>query len=223
MEIELIGYVEIAIDLLISYSYIASSQLIWENRDMILGRLPQKLALQYYKVMNRFNSNDAFDIFEHLYNAKNVLIYTPVSADDFSVAKEYFEPLGSAFPNALISLLLHEDQVLPNAISIPHKLITITKKHLTSLGFPKKDFMRTLKKKRFDAVIDLTPEFDFIGTFVSRSSGAKLCICLSNPDREPFYNFLIRTAPDLPLERRYETLIHYLKACVNTVVNEKPE
>jgi len=190
---------------------------------MFLGKIAQNLVLKYFRTIDRLKSDPAINIFLQLHQAKHVLICVPHKTDDFSIAQQYFNALGRAFPNAIISVLLHEDQALSEFITIPHRIITITPKHFTYWGFPHKRFLRTVKGKWFDVVIDLTPDFDFLSTFVCRASGSKLRICLSNTKRDPFFNFLIRTNPALPLERRYDTLIHYLQAGVHANTSVSPE
>lgn len=185
---------------------------------MILQKIPQRLAIKYFKTIDQFiNADPTVEIFEQLHEAKRVLICVPAKGDDFSVAQQCFNTLGDVFPNALFTLLLRENQILTESVTIPYKLINIVKEYLTSFGFPQKQFVQIIKKKGFDVVIDLTPDFDFINTFICRASGSKLRVCLSDPIGDPFYNFLIRTEPSLPLEKRYEILVHYLKAGAHAV------
>jgi ADP-heptose:LPS heptosyltransferase len=191
---------------------------------MILDDIVQRLVIKFYKTLDRFAATSTtIDIFEQLSNAKHILVCVPQKGDDFSVAQQYLNALGGTFPNAVFSLLLHENQVLIESITFPHQIITITHKHLSPLGIPQKGFINNIQRKQFDVVIDLAPEFNFINTFLCRASGSKLRVCLGNPKRYPFYNFLIRTDPALSLERRFEILVHYLKASVNTIESVKPE
>jgi hypothetical protein len=192
--------------------------------DMVIDSLLQTLTLKFYKILDRFISiNTTIDIFEQLHKAKQVLICAPLKPDQFTIAQQCFQTLTREFTNAVISLLLQENQVLQEPIQHPNQIITITKQNKTSFGFPQKEFISLLKKKSFDVVIDLSPDFEFLNTYLCRASGSKLRICLSNPKRDPFYNFLIRTDRSLPLERRYEILIHYLNAGIRTIEIAKNE
>jgi len=189
---------------------------------MTLCNLVQDYTLKIYRILDRrFSRKSPIDIFDYLSKAKTVLVCLPIKAKDFSIAQEYFNKLGNAFPNAAFTFLIREEQVLINSTDNPHQVIQLPKQQ-SFFGFPPAELRKRIKKQKFDVVVDFSVNFDFATTLLCRASKSKLRICLSNPKRDPFFNFLVRTDPRLPLERHFEILIQYLKGGSTTVLNSKP-
>lgn len=181
------------------------------------------LSSQYLKFAARFKSSEIqIDVFSSLEQAKNILICLPEKLEDFGVARNFTHILRENFSNSKITLL-----VKPNYVNLLNKIdreicciLSLKPEHITRFGLPDKKIIMTIKKMNFDLAIDLNYEFNLTSTYICFITGANLRICLKNKNRDPFFNFQVRTKFRESIESNYRSFIKYFTTSAEANINK---
>lgn len=171
----------------------------------------EKIIIPYLKTAARFGkSNHVVDVLFTLSNARSVLVLMPDKLEDFGIARKFIGQLINNFPQAQFQFVLRESY--GSLLDGNHKYGTIfvTAKDVNFLGLPKRELRHKILSKKYDIVIDLNDDFHLLSTYLCQKSSALLRICFDHPNREPFYNFYLRTQYHEKLENKYRKLIRYL-------------
>ncbi len=169
----------------------------------------------YVTWLSRFKAHDeVIDIAGHLSRARRALLILPRSESEFDLALDLHKRFLKQFPNLSSLYLVHEEFKSKLPAPMREKAITITQDDITTFGIPKRTLINRLAKDKFDLIIDLNSTYDQVSTFLVSKLDAVLRICLSHPNRDKFYNFLIRTSDQTPVNKRYDHLLRYLRTPV---------
>ena len=89
-------------------------------------------------------------------------------------------------------------------------VMTYTPEDILRFGMLKKGFQSKLEEASFDLVMDMSIPFHFNNIIIAWVSGARMRVGFYHPDREAFYNFMLRHKGEAPREDAYESLVNYL-------------
>ncbi len=166
---------------------------------------------RYVNWLGRFKEHDeVIDIAGHLSKARHALLILPRSEAEFDPALDAHKRFLAQFPHLNSIYLVREEfqNRLPDQIR--EKTVTVTQDDITTFGIPRRSLINKLTRDKFDLIIDLNSTYDHFSTFLVSKLDAVLRICLSHPNRDKFYNFLIRTSEKTPVNQRYDHLLRYL-------------
>ncbi len=178
---------------------------------MLLQNIGQRAALKLYAFQTRsLQRQAAIDMCSHIKRAEKVLICLPVEKDGFDVAVSCIEEFRQIFPSSQITLLGAKQNPLPTKISSSFRVLGYDENDLNPFGLVERRLKNDLRASRFDVVIDLCRDFNFVATSVAWTCKARLCICFSHPQRDAFYNFILRLEPNQNWGNAFKTLLQYL-------------
>lgn len=179
-------------------------------------RYLEKIITPFLKFLAKFRIKPiVVNVFATLAEARTILILMPDELDDFGIALKHLVSVQKIFLNARIVLVLRDSykNLVPD--SSKYGMIIVAPKDVNLLGLPKKELVAELMASNYDIAIDLNYRFHLLSTYLCQKSGASLRICLEHSEREPFYNFSIRSSNTDKLEKKYQNLFKYLSAKVD--------
>lgn len=180
------------------------------------------LSRIYLKIIAKFSLfNEPVDVFSTITQAKQILICLPDKIEDFGIARNFTTLFRVNFSHSKVTFLLKQNYVnLLNKIDREScGILSLSQENITRFGLPSRQVLVAIKKVDFDLAIDLNNEFCITSTYTCLVSGAHLRICLGNKNRDPFFNFQIRTNPEDSIESKYRTFLKYLT--INIKSDEK--
>jgi len=178
---------------------------------MLLHNIGQKAALKLYAFQARSQQrHPAMDMCSQIKQAKKVLICLPSDKDGFDIAVNCIEELRQIFPSSQITLFGPKQNSLPINLSGHFRVLGYDENDLKPFGLLKRGLRNDLRAGHFDVVVDLSRDFNFVATSVAWTCEAKLCVCFSHPQRDAFYNFVLRLEPNQNWGRAFKTLFRYL-------------
>lgn len=80
-------------------------------------------------------------------------------------------------------------------------------------GIPKEEFLRKVKKKKYDVALDLNCNFELASAYICKASNATHRIGFFHPQAKQFYNIFLNAKQREPKQRQttYDWLAHCLK------------
>ena len=129
-----------------------------------------------------------------LRNPKQVLVCLPAGLRELTVVKQFLPTIQDLFKPATISLLTTPD--IRVADILPRKgfnVITTTSDQAGWTGMPKKSFLESLQKNKFDTILDLNLDESVFTSAVLLAFPAALRIGRGNHRGNPYYNLEIKT------------------------------
>jgi ADP-heptose:LPS heptosyltransferase len=175
----------------------------------------RKITISYLKFLAKFRIKPTVvNVFDTLAQARTILVLMPYELDDFAIALKNSDTAQDSFPEAKIVLVVRDSYKNLLNQSSKYGTIFVAPKDVNLLGLPKKNIISELMASNYDIAIDLNHSFHLLSTYLCQKSGASLRICLESREREPFYNFSIRSANEEKLDNKYRNLFKYLKTKV---------
>ncbi|KAA3660048.1 MAG: hypothetical protein DWQ10_07565, partial [Calditrichaeota bacterium] len=135
--------------------------------------------------------SEMIDVSSQVIQIKSALILLPEDTETLQIAVEKLDELRGLFKNAEFHYIILSTSPFDYPAAIVENATKISKNDLTIFGAPSKTFLYDYSSKNFDILIDLNIEFNAFATYLARSTNTRLRVCLSSPDREPFYNLQI--------------------------------
>jgi len=181
------------------------------------------LSSQYLKLVSKLNSSEEpVDVFSSLAQAKHTLICLPDKLEDFGIARNFTPTLRDKFSHSKITFLVKQNYLnLLNKVDRENcYILSLNPEDITRFGLPMKQVIATIKKMNFDLAIDLNYEFNLTSTYICFISGANLRICLENKNRDPFFNFQVRTRLEDSIESKFRSFIKYFTISIQSNTNK---
>jgi hypothetical protein len=143
-------------------------------------------------------------------NISTGLILLPDQLENFGIAINKQKEIMNFFPNTKFVYIVREkhSSLIPNELQ--NRVIPIHQNNLNPFGVPNRRFLKNVLKDRFDIIIDLNAEFDYVSTYISKKARATLRICLCHPERDPFYNLQVCTSKEQPLDQQISIMLEYV-------------
>jgi hypothetical protein len=180
---------------------------------MLLQKLGQSAALKLYKLQSQSpHRQETVDIIAQIKRTAKVLICLPTEKEGFDAALVRLDDFRRIFPSCQLTLLFAQQNSLPAEISNSLRAVCYDQNKLNAFGSINKDLKNELEANRFDMIIDLEREFKFITTSIAWNSQALLRVCFSHPQRDDFYNFIVRLDPDQSWQNAFKLLLGYLNS-----------
>lgn len=164
-------------------------------------------------------AEEIIDVRADFARVRRCLVLMPAQQPEFKVALAKLEALRASLPDAKISCYIRNTVADTLKLASAVKVFRDTEEDFTFFGIPRRSLVKKVFATRFDLIIDLNQKFDSVCAFLSAKSGARLRICFSEPERDPFYNFQIRTTQQQPYERNFDLLLKYLHDLVRLSTN----
>ncbi|MBN1543451.1 hypothetical protein JW992_15025 [candidate division KSB1 bacterium] len=155
-------------------------------------------------------SKDNISICDQLTNVSSVLICLPEEREGVETVMSSMQGFRQIFPQARITLLNSAEYSLEEYILNDFSVVEYDESQLTRWGAPAKALRSLLYKQPVGIAIDLSKNFHRFNTLMICSSRARLKIGFSHPQRNKFYNFVIRLQPNHDWDRSLATLFRYL-------------
>ncbi len=182
-----------------------------KNASMLLQNLGQKAALRFYAFQMRSrNRRPTLDMCGYMKQAKKVLVCLPVEKDGFDVAVDCIDEFRQIFSASQITLFVAKENPLPADVTSHFRVLSYDANDFRPFGLLKRGLRNDLRANGFDVVVDLSRDFNFVATSAAWTCEAKLCVCFSHPQRDAFYNFVLRLEPNQNWDKAFKTLFHYL-------------
>lgn len=163
------------------------------------------------KLRARANAqSEMIDMASQLTHIKEGLILLPADERLLPPAVEKLTDFTTLFKETNFQYIVLSSMPFDFPPQIKENSRFIAKKDLTLIGSPSKAFLEEFSNKRYDILIDLNIEFDAFATYLASKSSARLRVCLSDPHREPFYNFQVSTFGANEIASKYNVLLKYL-------------
>lgn len=144
------------------------------------------------------------------------LILLPENLDNFGIAINMQDAIRKLFPSTAFSYIVREKYLSLMPVTLREKIIPLSQEEISPFGTPNRQFIKKIAARPYDLVLDLNASFDLCSTFINNRISAKLRICLSHPQRDPFYNLQVRVPAGQPLERQLNTMLKYLSQLMNS-------
>ena len=150
-----------------------------------------------------------------LKNPKQVLVCLPGGLRELTIVKQFLPTIQELFKPATISLLTSPD--IRVADILPRKgfnIITSTTDHAGWTGLPKKSFIESLQKIKFDTVLDLNLDQSVFTSAILLAFPSALRIGRGNHRGIPYYNLEIKTKylrDERNIYRSMLDMLHYIK------------
>ena len=170
-----------------------------------------KASLKLHAIRQQFfQKEEIVPICEHLSGVQSVLICLPTEKEGVEAVMNSVQEFRQIFPKAHITLLNSAENSLQDYIFNDFSLVEYQETSLSRWGLLEKSFRALLFKQPVGIIIDLSKAFHILNTLVVCSSRAKLRIGFNHPERNSFYNFVIRLEPNQDWERSLAILYRYL-------------
>jgi len=183
----------------------------------MLQNLFQKVIILYLKTINFIKRSKRYiDILDSLQSPAHILICMPNDPDAAEYFQSHLSTFSALFPKATFTLLAKKAQTfaeLPSA----YRLVQYGPEDITFFSVPSNKLKNELFSSPIDLAIDLNLAFDFLSLFLCWQSRANLRIGFGHPQRDHFYNFVIRLNPNQNWEGAFQTLLTYLSAQGNSI------
>ena len=147
------------------------------------------------------------DVWENIHR---VLICWPGDGMDILAARVVFNRIRDRFPNATLSVLALPGIGASPPSEVEAEVITVRKEDLTFLGSPGDRLRNQLRDAGFDAVVDLSPQFDPLAAFLCLATEAQVRIGFAGPGGDLAYNYQVSPRTDRSGIDRYRALARYI-------------
>ena len=204
---------EIDVDLLRPYSYIHQNRTFIPNtvKTMILHSIGQFLALNFYKIGDRFkHKHESVSIFDQIKNASKICVFAPADQEQLNSAKPILSKLCEIFPNGKGFLIIQQDLQTKGLSLANYEFVLLEEQKRSLFGMPDKSVKNKLKNSNYDVVLDLSVDYNFDNLSLGWNVNSPLRISFSHPKREKFYNFIIRQGQETSNEHAFKSLSSYL-------------
>ncbi|MBN1560932.1 hypothetical protein JW998_11820 [candidate division KSB1 bacterium] len=174
-------------------------------------KFAQSLQLFRIKKSGRYKKeNLPFDVSQRLQQTHRLLVCLPAEPSEAILACRLIPAFKTRFGQCEITVVQEMKGGLP-VVDLPDiDVMTYSLADISRFCTLKKGFQHKLAAASFDLVMDLSIPFHFNNVLITWTSGAGLRVGFYHPDREAFYNFMLRQKAEAPPEYAYESLVNYL-------------
>ncbi|HDP99531.1 MAG TPA: hypothetical protein ENN22_10175 [bacterium] len=171
-----------------------------------------KLTTSFLKISSKWQGkNRVVDFIDAFSSAKSILLLMPDNPEEFEIAHKFLKHIERDFFRARILYLIRDSYLQQLNEKQRHGTIFVAKDDINPFGLPKRKLKHKIMATHYDIVIDLNQNFHPLSTYLCRKTDAALKVCLENQEREPFYNFSVRTQIETALAEKYKKLLKYLR------------
>ena len=170
-------------------------------------------SVQFFKIKSskRYKKqNLPFDISLRLKQVSKLVICLPNEPSEAELACQIIPKLQLSLSPCAITLIYKEESLSPRIKLSNVDVLSYSNDEVSRFNMPKKAFIQKFVHSSFDLVIDLSLPFQFTNVMIAWLCGAPLRVGFYHPDREAFYNFLVRQKNETSLLNSYESLVNYL-------------
>ncbi|MBN2355669.1 hypothetical protein JXO59_06120 [candidate division KSB1 bacterium] len=176
---------------------------------MTLKEIIQNYRIFWYRSKAR-RTRLQISFAERLSAARDIIVCLPEAKNQFDAVIREMAKLQKIFPSAKVTLLYHQQNVIPTAFSDRFTLAEWNHRDANRYGAPTSDFMNKLFDSPCDLIIDLSQDFHFFYLCITQASNAPIKACFAHSRREDLYNLVFRPQPTQDLTKKMRSLLKYL-------------
>ncbi|MBN1465030.1 hypothetical protein JXA02_04665 [candidate division KSB1 bacterium] len=177
----------------------------------LLFKLAQSFQLFRIKLSGRYKKqNLPFDVSQRLRQARRLLICLPAESSEAASACQLVPKLKSNWGKCEITVMQEKRDEFPFVDLADINVMTYSRSDLSRFNMPKKSLLQKLAHGSFDLAIDMSVPLHFTNVIITWMCGADVRVGFYHPDREAFYNFILRQRADDSLQGAYESILNYL-------------
>jgi hypothetical protein len=164
----------------------------------------------------RFAVNPLFkakplDFKKTLKNASRILILLPSSAAHRMVPKA-FKQIEIVFQDKRLTFVHSGQPSQAEKQNLKHPVIYLHLKRQSVWQLRKSRVLSDVVREHFDILLDLDPEFNLTGIFLAKRRPFSLCIGLSKPCIDRYYNVQYNGSLDAAYDEKWSGLFRFLKS-----------
>ncbi len=143
-------------------------------------------------------------------NVRRVLIFWPGSGMDVLAARVVFNRVRDRFPHAGLTVLALPGIGASPPSEVDAEVISVHWNELTFFGVPGKKLRDRLHDGGYDAVVDLSPRFEPLASYLCLCTEAPIRIGFAGPGSDLAYNYQVSPRDDRSGMDRYRVMARYI-------------